>query len=332
VNSFKITPLAYIVVLNWNGKHHLQECLQSLENISYENFKIVLVDNHSTDGSVEFVKSFFPSIEIIRNDRNLGFSAGNNVGIRHALSHGADYVILLNNDTRVEPDFLLRLIQYGETHPDVGVLGGTVRMYGNPNIINSTGVNLNLLAYGWDRDFGMPCSAIQRKAGEVLAVTGALMAVKREVFDQVGLLDPDFFAYFEDVDFCIRVWKYTNFTVEYVPQANVYHKFSASIGRLSANKKRLAMEEQYRLFFKHYPLVIILLLFPVLVLYHLIQNRSDPPAFFHDFFISVRYAIFLPLIVLRRTRWFFQEKKERRGLLWEKVIKEIGLPKIRVQD
>ena len=324
--------MAYIIILNWNGKHHLKDCLRSFEKVVYNNYKLLLVDNGSTDGSVGYVKSRFPMVEIIQNEQNLGFSGGNNIGIRHALSRGADYVVLLNNDTRVEPDFLLRLIQYGETHPEAGVLGGTVKMDGDPLRLNSTGVNLNLLAYGWDRDFGMPFDAVRRKDGEVLAVTGALMAIKREVFNSIGLLDTRFFAYFEDVDFCIRVWKYTNLTVNYVPQSIVFHKFSASTGKFSSNKMRLMMENQYRIFFKHYPLWIILFLFPILVLYHLIQNRSDPSALLHEILSAARQAVFLPALVLRRTQAFFQEKEGRPKRFWEKVVKEIGLPKIRALD
>ena len=327
-----MNPLVYIIVLNWNGKHHLNECFRSFENLEYDNFKLLLVDNASMDGSVEYVRSHYPSIEIIRNESNLGFSEGNNVGIRHALSEGAEYVILLNNDTRVEPDFLLRLIRYGETHPDAGVLGGTVKLNGDPSRINSTGVNLNLLAYGWDRDFGLPTAAIRRKDGEVLAVTGALMAVKRQVFDKIGFLDKRFFAYFEDVDFCIRVWKHTGMTVNYVPQSVVYHKFSASIGKRSGCKKRQMMESQYRLFFKHYPFWIILYLFPVLVLYHLVQNRADPSALLHEVLSATRQVVFFPAFILSRIRSGYLNKHQKPERFWDKVIKEIGIPKLNIPE
>ena len=205
-------------------------------------------------------------------------------------------------------------------------------MYSDTDKINSTGVNLNLLAYGWDRDFGRSFNAIRCRGGEVLAVTGAMMAVKREVFDRIGLLDSRFFAYFEDVDFCIRVWKYTNLTVNYVPKSIVYHKFSASSGRLSSRKMRLMTESQYRLFFKHYPVWIIIMLFPVLVLCHLVQNRSNPSALSYEIITAIRQLILLPGLVLRRTHDFFRKNASRPERFWDKVVKEIGLPKISFQD
>lgn len=308
--------------------HHLEDCFRSLDALAYDNFKLLLVDNASVDGSVDYVRSQYPSTEIIRNECNLGFSKGNNMGIRHALSNGAEYVVLLNNDTRVEPDFLDHLVQYGENHPEAGVLGGTVRLHGYPNRINSTGVNLNLLAYGWDRDFGKPTDEIRRNEGEVLAVTGALMAIKKNVFDEIGFLDNDFFAYFEDVDFCIRVWKHTGMTVNYVPHSIVYHKFSASTGKIAGFKKRLMMEGQYRLFFKHYPLWIVLSLFPILFFYHLAHNRSDLSALASECFSASRWIVSLPELLVQRYRTNWLKNTYNQQRFWGKVLKEVGAPKI----
>jgi GT2 family glycosyltransferase len=327
-----MSPLVFIIVLNWNGKHHLQDCLDSLSSLDYPNYRILLVDNNSKDGSLSLATDKYPHVESIQNSDNLGFAEGNNVGIRYALSKRADYVVLLNNDTRVEPDFLQHLIQRGEAKNKTGVLGGTILMFSNPLIVNSTGVNLNLFAYGWDRDFGENRIAIGNEGGEVLAVSGCLMAIKREVLEEVGLLDPKFFAYFEDVDFCLRVWSRSDFTVEYVPHAVVYHKFSASSGDTSLFKRRLMMRNQYRVFFKHFPPAQIMKIFPRLSLHrlHMLLHcllRSDLLFFFRESIVLLKYWMALPFILCRRIL------ESRSGLdssrFWEKVIPEMVVPSIK---
>ncbi len=325
-----MTPLAFIIVLNWNGRHHLQDCLSSLSSLDYPSYKILLVDNNSRDESVLFVKSNYLHVNIIQNDRNLGFAEGNNIGIRYALSQGAEYIILLNNDTRVEPDFLTHFIQRGEEKKEVGVLGGKVLMFSNPRIINSTGVNLNQFAYGWDRDFGEEVLRIDRDRGEVLAVTGCLMAIKREVFGKIGFLDSKFFAYYEDVDFCIRVWKYTPFRVEYVPESIIYHKFSASVSGESYFKKYLMFKNQYRIFFKHFPPAQLIKTFPLLLWHHsgiLLGHlkRQDFRLVFAESLILLKSLILFPLnFFLRISDSFKKGCDERR--FWEKVIPEKRVP------
>lgn len=328
-----MAPFVVIVVVNWNGKHHLKECLDSLLSITYPIYKVVVVDNGSNDGSCEFLKSHYINIHLIRNEKNLGFAQGNNCGIQFALSLGADYIVLLNNDTCVEPDFLNHLVQRGEEDREIGVLGGKVLMYSNPRIINSTGVNLNQLAYGWDRDFGEEVLKINRGGGEVLAVTGCLMVIKKKVFEEIGLLDPKFFAYYEDIDFCIRVWKYTNFKVVYVPESVVYHKFSASSIQNSSFKKYLMLRNQCLIFFKHFPIAQMLKKFPFFLMHQIWKmmehlKGEDYRLFFSQFINASKYVMFFPLILILR---FPDSFKNRRGgkRFWQKVIPEKGIPFLR---
>ena len=327
-----MTPLAFIIVLNWNGRHHLEDCLDSVSFLDYPNYKILLVDNNSRDESVRFVKSNYPHVHILQNDRNFGFAEGNNIGIRYALSQGAEYIILLNNDTRVEPDFLTHFIQRGEEKKEVGVLGGKVLMFSNPRIINSTGVNLNQSAYGWDRDFGEVVQSVNRKGGEVLAVTGCLMAIKREVFEKIGLLDPKFFAYYEDMDFCIRVWKYTSFRVEYVPESIIYHKFSASVSGGPFLKKYFMFKNQYRIFFKHFPPAQLIKTFPLLLWHHSgilmgLLKRGDFHLFFAELLIMLKCLVFFPLLFSLRIPDLLKKGVEERRF-WEKVIPEKRVPSL----
>lgn len=328
----EMTPLVFVIVLNWNGKHHLDDCLGSLSAIDYQNYKILLVDNNSRDDSVSFVKSYYQDVLILENGTNLGFAEGNNVGIRYALSHGAEYVVLLNNDTRVEPDFLSHLIRRGEEKKDIGVLGGKVLMFFNPLIVNSTGVNLNRFAYGWDRDFGEDALMVNRAGGEVLAVTGCLMAVKREVFERIGLLDREFFAYFEDVDFCIRVWKNTDFRVEYVPASVIYHKFSASSLGNSLLKRRLMIRNQYRVFFKHFPAKEIAGIFPSFTSHRLRVllgdlMRHDFSLFFVEASLLLKHWLLFPFTLFNRILEY------RGGLdvsfFRDRIVPEMNVPSLR---
>jgi GT2 family glycosyltransferase len=323
-------PSVSIIVLNWNGKHHLEECLDSLSHLDYPAYKVVLVDNASTDGSVEWVASHYPQVHILRNQKNLGFAEGNNVGIRFALSEGAGYVVLVNTDTRAERDFLTHLVQRGEEDKEIGVLGGKVLMFFDPRVVNSTGVNLNQLAYGWDRDFGEEAQRIVRKRGEVLAVTGTLMAIKAGVFEKVGLLDPEFFAYYEDVDFCVRVWKHTHFRVEYVPESIIYHKFSASVSGESALKQYLMFKNQFRIFFKHFPPAEMVRAFPLLLLHrfrtllgHL--KGGDLSLIFAEFLVMLKYVTLFPLLFFLRIPDAVKKGVEERRF-WEKVVPEKRMP------
>lgn len=325
-------PSVYVIVLNWNGKHHLADCLGSLVEIDYPNATILLVDNGSIDGSTAYVQKMFPTVQILKNKTNLHFAKGNNVGIRHALEHGADYVVLVNNDTRVEPDFLSYLVKRGEECEDIGVLGGTVLMFSNPEVVNSTGVNLNFDAYGWDRDFGEAARTLDGKGGEVLAVTGGLFAVKRKVFEEIGLLEESLIAYYEDVDFCIRAWRDTRFRIEYVPSSVIYHKFSASSS--SEFKAWLMLRNRYWIFFKHYPLREILLRFPRIVMHRI-------PRILHGCLhghakLSVREALLLtmywfsiPVVVVRR---FVGRagRKDNTARFWQWIVKKSGPPLVKV--
>jgi GT2 family glycosyltransferase len=248
----KAGPLIYIIIVNLNGLNHLKECFDSLFAMEYKNFRIVLVDNGSSDESLEFTRSSYPDIEIIENGSNMGFSAGVNKGIYRALQKRADYVALLNNDTVVDRLWLSELVNHCERDHEVGVVGGTVFFYNDRALINSTGLIINKLGYAWDRDFGEKGSDVQRVCGPVIGVSGVAMLIKTHLFPQVGALDEHFFCYYEDADFCLRVWKNSDYRVDYVPTAKIYHKFSATA---KPTFKLFNMtKNQYRLIAKHFPL------------------------------------------------------------------------------
>jgi len=218
----------YIVVLNWNGGDDTVECLKSLGSVNYDNRNIVVVDNGSEDDSVSRIKKQFPGMEIIESRTNLGFAGGNNIGIKHALKNKADYVLLLNNDTTVDKDFLQELVKIGELDKNVGALGAKICFYSNPNRIWFAGGKVN-----WMKNKGVHIGFEEIDTGqhdrikEVDYLTGCCLLVKREIIEKVGFLSEDYFLYYEDLDFSLRV-KRAGYKCVYVYKSKIYHKVSRS--------------------------------------------------------------------------------------------------------
>lgn len=209
-------PLVYIVILNFNGDRWLENCLGSLGSTSYDNYRILLVDNASTDGSVELVGRRFPQIRLIANRTNLGFSEGNNAGIREALADGAEYIVLLNPDTEVEPDWLSNLIAVGESDLRIGILGAVQLKYRQSGFNSWTESALS----GHLDELKDPETA--RSWIPVEWVEGACLAAKREVYEKVGLLDPIYFAFYEEIDFCRRA-ACAGYKIALAPRSRIHH-------------------------------------------------------------------------------------------------------------
>jgi GT2 family glycosyltransferase len=217
---------AVAVVLSWNGRDDTLACLESLRGI-----ETICVDNGSTDGSADAVAERFPEVELIRTGVNLGFAAGNNVGIRRALERGADWVLLLNNDAIVDPGFADALAAAAQRHPQAGVLACKVFVLEQPEVLWYAGGSFNpLLGYS-----GRVRGAGQRDSGgfdeevEVDWATGAALVVSRRALEQAGLLDEELFAYVEDVDWCLRI-REAGLRVVFVPSLRAWHRVSASTG------------------------------------------------------------------------------------------------------
>jgi GT2 family glycosyltransferase len=226
-------PRVAIIVLNWNGKKDTLECLESLRHIDYANHEIVAVDQNSADGSGDAIGGAFPDVTLIQNEENLGFAEGNNVGIRYALSAGAEYVALLNNDTTVASNFVRALVDAARAMPDFDIFGPKIVFYKDPNLIWAAGSAIN-----WRRG-----TCMQRGYGEVdrgqydtptevNALTGCAMMIHRKVFETIGLFDGRFYLYYEETDWCARAQR-AGFRLLYVPAPVVRHKVSSTIGAAS---------------------------------------------------------------------------------------------------
>ena len=184
-----MTPNVYVLILNYNGKPHLAYCLPSVLRTDYAQVCVMLVDNGSEDDSVAFTRENYPPIEIIENGRNLGWAAGNNVGLRYALARGADYVVLLNNDMRVDPRWLTHAVAVAEADPLVGVLGfdtiGEYHLNADPERLQ-----FKRRQAAWR----------ELRVTETEHVAGCALFLRTDLLRDVGLIDESFFAYGEEDD------------------------------------------------------------------------------------------------------------------------------------
>ena len=221
-------PLTYIIILNWNGWQDTLACVESCRELTWPNFRIIVVDNASTDGSEEQLRQQLSDEEIIQSGANLGFAGGNNIGIRCALECGADYVWLLNNDAVADPQALTMLIEAAERNPNVAMAGSKIYFHDDPCRIWSVS---GIWEKGWLRlrmkgahqldrgQFDEPC--------KVWSISGCSMLVRSAAIREIGMLDEPFFLYWEDVEWCARAREH-GYDVLYVPKSLVWHKVSVS--------------------------------------------------------------------------------------------------------
>jgi len=216
----------FIIILNWNRKQDTLECLSSLEKVS-PSHETVVVDNGSTDGSAQAIRSTFPKITLLQNKQNLGYAQGNNVGIRYALSKGASHLLILNNDTTVSPDFLAAFLNTMKAHPNIAVLGAKPHLYADQNRLDHLGGMWNAQKGTFDL-IGLHEEASKWTTLQSLDyVCGCALFAKAEVFQKIGGFEPRFFLFWEESDWCFRARK-AGFPSYFCPDAKLYHKVSAS--------------------------------------------------------------------------------------------------------
>lgn len=248
-----IKPLVSIVIVNWNGKHLLSECLDSVFDQAFKDFEVIVVDNGSRDGSAEYVRSFYPSAKLVELKANTGFAAGNNAGIRIA---SGKYIALLNNDTRTDPVWLAQLLKAAEANPAAGMWASKILSYDKPQIIDNVGLLLyrDGLARGkgrMERDQGQ-----FDQQGEALFPSGCACLYRRTMLDEIGLFDQEFFAYADDVDLGLR-GRIAGWGCIYVPTARVYHRYSSSSSNYSPLKAFLAERNRIWVLLKYYPAELV---------------------------------------------------------------------------
>ena len=221
-------PKVFIVVLNWNGYRDTLECINSLKAVTYSNYRIVLVDNDSTDGSEALLRERFPDIDIIQTGHNLGFTGGNNIGMRYALDNRTDYIILLNNDTTVHKEFVTELVSIAEADKTAGMLCPKIYFHDRPDIIWYAGASFHpWLGWGRHRGYNVRDQGQFNSVEETERPTGCALMVSRELCENIGLLREEYFCYCEDLDWGLRAQN-AGYKIMYVPASKVWHKISRS--------------------------------------------------------------------------------------------------------
>jgi GT2 family glycosyltransferase len=222
-----IYPRTAVIILNWNGLKDTIECLESLRRITYPDYQVLVVDNGSTGDDVKVLRERFGDyIHIIENDRNYGFAEGNNIGMRYALSNlSPDYLLLLNNDTTVDPNFLTELVKAAENDHEIGLLGPLVYDYYRKGTVRGTGAGQRIR---WWRGKTTPLmsnkvSAEASGIREADSIEGSCMLTPRSMLDKVGMLDGEYFAYWEETDWCVRIRK-AGYKVCCVLGSKIWHK------------------------------------------------------------------------------------------------------------
>jgi len=247
-----------VIIPNYNGMKFIKDCLDSLKNQSMEEFDIIVVDNASTDGSIELVENEYKDVLVKRLDQNYGFCHAVNVGISMTKT---EYLILLNNDTRVEYDFVKELYETIDKYKDTFSVASKMLQLNDPDKIDAAGDLY--CALGWAFSLGKDASKSKyNREAVVFSACGGAAIYRKSMFDQIGYFDELHFSYLEDVDVCYRA-KIMGFKNRYTPKAVVYHAGSGTTGsRHNSFKVRLAARNSWYVIYKNMPWLQILLNLP----------------------------------------------------------------------
>lgn len=278
--------LVSVIILNYNGKQYLRNCLESVSHQTFKDLEIILVDNGSEDGSVNYVAINFPECKIVKNTKNLGFAEGNNIAIKHAKG---DYIVLLNNDTEVKQDWLEELVRAAQSDSSVGICGSKLLSMDAKNVIQEVGGLCDLFGFTVNRGVGEIDNGQYNNVAETFYVSGASLLIKRELIEKIGLFDQEFFVNAEDVDLCWRA-HLAGYKVLVNPLSIVYHKGGGTlpdapntwIGSADKNgnpfkyttssKRRYFSEKNaLRMILKNYDYLTLLTIIPIFLMLYIAE-------------------------------------------------------------
>lgn len=256
-------PKVSIITVNFNGKRFLKDFFESLKNSLYSNFDLVFVDNASMDGSVAYVRENWPQVKIIDNQYNAGFSIANNNAAKQT---NGEYLFFLNNDTKIHPETVAKLVERMELDPTIGICGCKMMSYDGKEHFH-TGIGMDI--------FGFP--TVNKKT---FYIEGSALIIKRQLFEEIGGFDPQYFMFHEDIDLSWRIWL-GGYRVVAIPEAIVYHCVGASAGGAAIKKdeaykstylrRYLSERNNIRTLLKNYSCVALVLLLPIYFLLNILE-------------------------------------------------------------
>lgn len=252
MNPQSTQPLVWVILVNWNGREITLDCLDSLHHSTYRNQHVLVVDNASTDRSVENIRKMHPDVEVLALPENRRFAGGNNAGIRHALERGAELLLLLNNDTTVDPGYLEPLVERLSSDPSTGIVAPKIYYHSQPDRLWYAGGSISFWTGSMkhigirEYDHGQ-----HDTPGETDYATGCCFLTRRELVAEIGLLDESYYMYTEDADWCTRARR-AGYLVKYEPRAKVWHRLSVSAGgHLSWYKLKNKACSNFRFFLRY---------------------------------------------------------------------------------
>ncbi|MBU1125703.1 MAG: glycosyltransferase family 2 protein [Candidatus Omnitrophica bacterium] len=258
-------PLVSVVIVNFNGRQFLRDCVVSVLAQKHTPLEVVVIDNASTDGSVEMVKKEFPSVIVASNPKNLGFAEGYNIGIKKTRGN---LIATLNNDITLAPDWVAEMIAATARHPRAGIFASKQLNARNPLFIDSAGLSLHRGMYGSGRGRGALDQEQYDNEVEVFGACGAAAVFRKKMLDEIGLFDEDFFLYQEELDLCWRAaWR--GWKAVYVPGAVAYHIGGATAGAGSAFVRYYMERNRILMLIKNLSLPLLMRYFPYLLKYEL---------------------------------------------------------------
>lgn len=265
-----MAPRASVIIVNWNGLHHLAECLEALAVQTFTDFETILVDNGSSDGSIAFVQELYPTVKIISLTENTGFARGNNIGFEAAQG---EYLVTLNNDTRVDPAWLEVLVRTADDYPLAGMVASRICTYDEPDRLDSIGVvvcrdGMSRAGYRHRSFSGLRLTGVC----EILFPSACAALYRRRMIDEIGGFDEDFFAYCEDTDLGLR-GRLAGWKAVAALDAVVLHKYSGTGGAFSPFKIYLVERNHYWTAVKNFPTGILLSLPFFTVVRYLLQAQ-----------------------------------------------------------
>ena len=304
----RVSKRVSIIVPNYNGQKFLGDCIDSIHHLDFprENYEIIVVDNASSDNSCEFILSTYPDVMLIRAEKNLGFARGCNLGIENS---SGEYIVLLNNDTVVDSNWLKELVTTANSDKEVAIVGSKLLFMQNSKVIQNASSYLTDRGDGGDLGAHQPDEGQYDTTREVMAVCGASMLIKRTLIEEIGALDEDFFAYYEEVDLCYRARLYGK-KIIFAPKSFVYHVHAATSGEWSPLFTFLVLRNKLLIHLKNSPagffLKVLFLYFRQVIYESFVRgvNRQT------HFKVLTSFAIKIPKFFLKRLHIRFLLKRK----------------------